>query len=148
MSATHMFDRPLGEYGTALQPEDYAALERSWISRAIADSAKVRRVTSDEGKELVGRRDFENYSGLVFPYLWPGKPGVFAHRIRRDCPPFEIHAGQRRERDKYMSAPGYGNGIYFHPLTPSEALADAAMPLVFTEGQKKCLALLDRKSVV
>jgi hypothetical protein len=67
MSATHMFDRPLGEYGTALHPEDYAALERSWISRAIADSAKVRRVTSDEGKELVGRRDFENYSGLDFP---------------------------------------------------------------------------------
>jgi len=141
MSATHQFVRPLGEYGTALRPEDHAALERSWISRAIADSAKVRRVTSEEGKEIVGRRDFEDYSGLVFPYFWPGKPCAFAHRIRRDHPPFEIHAGQRRERDKYMSAPGYGNGIYFHPLTPAEALTDVTTPLVFTEGQKKCLAL-------
>jgi P4 family phage/plasmid primase-like protien len=141
MSATHPFVRPLGEYGTALQPEDYAALERSWISRAIADSARMRRVTSEEGKELVGRRDCEDYSGLVFPYFWPGNPVVFAHRIRRDNPPFEIHAGQRRERDKYMSAPGYGNGIYFHPLTPPEALADVTTPLVLTEGQKKCLAL-------
>ena len=75
MSATHEFVRPLGEYGSALEPEDYAALERSWISPAIADSARVRRVTSDEGKELVGRRDFEDYAGLVFPYFWPGKIG-------------------------------------------------------------------------
>jgi putative DNA primase/helicase len=141
MSASRPFVRPLGEYGNPLLPEDYAALDRSWISPAIADSAKLRRVTTEEGKEIVGRRDFEDYSGLVFPYFWPGRPGVFAHRIRRDCPPFEIHAGQRRERDKYMSAPGYGNGIYFHPLTPACTLTDVTMPLVFTEGQKKCLAL-------
>jgi putative DNA primase/helicase len=141
MSATHEFVRPLGEYGSALEPEDYAALERSWISPAIADSARVRRVTSDEGKELVGRRDFEDYAGLVFPYFWPGSPVVLAHRIRRDHPPFEIHEGKRRERDKYMSAPGYGNGIYFHPLTPAAVLTDVTMPLIFTEGQKKCLAL-------
>src|ERR1039457_442717 len=105
MSATHPFLRALGEYGAALRPEDYAALDRSWISRAIADSARVRRVTSEEGKEIVGRRDFEDYAGLVFPYFWPGNPVVFAHRIRRDNPPFEIHRGKRRERDKYMSAP-------------------------------------------
>jgi putative DNA primase/helicase len=141
MSATHQFVRLLGEYGTALRPEDYAALERSWISRAIVDSAGVRRITSDEGKELVGRRDFEDYAGLVFPYFWPGNPVVFAHRIRRDNPPFEIHNGKRRERDKYMSAPGYGNGIYFHPLTPAAALTDVTMSLILTEGQKKCMAL-------
>lgn len=141
MSAVRQFVRPLGEYGTPLQPEDYAALERSWISRAIADSAMLRRVTSEEGKETVGRRDFEDYAGILFPYLWPGKAGVFAHRIRRDHPPYEIHEGRRRERDKYISAPGYGNGLYFHPLTPAEVLIDVRVLLIFTEGQKKCLAL-------
>jgi hypothetical protein len=40
-----------------------------------------------------------------------------------------------------MSAPGYGNGIYFHPLTPAAALTDVTMPLILTEGQKKCLGL-------
>ena len=43
MSATRLFVRPVGEYGTALQPEDYAALERSWISQPIADPAILRR---------------------------------------------------------------------------------------------------------
>jgi hypothetical protein len=114
MSAPRLLVRPVGEYGTALQPE-YAALEGSWISRAIADSAMLRRVTSEEGKEIVGRRDFEDYSGILFPYVWPGKTGVFAHRIRRDHPPYEIHEGRRRERDKYMSAPATGMESTFIP---------------------------------
>ena len=77
----------------------------------------------------------------MFPYVWPGRPGVVAHRIRRDNPPFEIRAGQQREREKYMSAPGSGSTLYFHPLTPAAALSDVMTPIVFTEGQKKCLAL-------
>jgi putative DNA primase/helicase len=141
MSAVRLLVRPVGEYGSPLEPKDYAALDRSWITPAIADSALIRRVSSEEGKELVGRHDFEDYAGLVFPYLQPGQPGVFAHRIRRDTPPFEIRNGQQRERDKYMSAHGYGNALYFHPLTPAEVLTDVSTPLVLTEGQKKCLAL-------
>lgn len=135
------FVRPLGEYGGPLLHEDYAALERSWISREIANSAQIRRVSNEEGKEILGRRDFEDYSGLMYPYMWPGRPGVTAHRIRRDNPPVEIREGKKQERDKYMSAPGYGKALYFHPLTPAEALSDVTMPMVFTEGQKKCLAL-------
>lgn len=135
------FNQPAEEYGSALLPEDYAALERSWITRPIADSALIRRVTSEEAKGLVGRRDFEDYAGLVFPYFWPGKSGVFAHRVRRDNPPFEIRGGKRKERDKYMSAAGWGNGLYMHLLTPVEALSDVTMPFVISEGQKKCLAL-------
>ena len=130
----------MGEYGSKPSPDDYAALERSWISRQIADSALIRRVNSEEGKEIVGRRDYEDYAGLLFPYYWPGRPGVLAHRIRRDNPPYEIRNGHRKQRDKYMSAPGWGNTLYFHPLTPAKSLSDVAVPLV-TEGQKKCLAL-------
>lgn len=141
MTNSRPFLRPLGEYGGPLGPDDYARLERSWISREIADSALIRRVTNEEGREIVGRRDFADYAGLLFPYLWPGRPGVFAHRIRRDNAPYEIRNGQRKEREKYLSAPGWGNTLYFHPLTPAGSLSDVAVPLVFTEGQKKCLAL-------
>src|SRR5262249_17125584 len=133
---SRLFVPPLGEYGSPLGPDDYGSLERSWISREIAISARIRRVTSEEGKEIVGRCDFQAYAGLLFPYWWPGRPGVFAHRIRRDNPPYEIRNGLRRQRDKYMSAPGWGNALYFHPLTPPAALSDVAIPLVFTEGQK------------
>ena len=129
MSVSRPFVRPVGDYGSPIIQSNYELLERSWISRDIADSAQIRRVNTEEGKEVVGRRDFEDYSGLLFPYVWPGKPGVFTHRLRRDNPPFEVHAGRRRERDKYMSAPGYGNGIYFHPLTPVVILTDVTMPL-------------------
>ena len=41
MSATRLFVRPPGEYGTPLQLDYYIAPERSWISRAIADSAML-----------------------------------------------------------------------------------------------------------
>ena len=128
MSATRLFVPPVGEYGSKPSPDDYAALERSWISRQIADSALIRRVNSEEGKEIVGRRDYEDYAGLLFPYYWPGRPGVLAHRIRRDNPPYEIRNGHRKQRDKYMSAPGWGNTLYFHPLTPAASLSDVAVP--------------------
>jgi hypothetical protein len=60
------------QYGSALLPEDYLQLERSYITPALADSAGLRRLTSEEGKEILGRRDHEDYSGILFPFVWPG----------------------------------------------------------------------------
>lgn len=128
-------------YGLPLSQSDYDALERCYITREVADSALLRRVTSEEGKQAAGRRDHEDYAGVLYSYVWPGEASVRAHRLRRDNPPFEIRGGQRREKEKYLSAPGYGNALYFHPDTPPESLTDARYPLVFVEGQKKCLAV-------
>ena len=114
--------------------------ERSWITRQIADTAGLRRVTSEQGKEVVGRRDREDYAGILFPYVWPGTTLACAHRIRRDNPPYTIRAGSRVEDGKYLSAPGYGNKLYFHPLTPAASLLNPTIPIVLFEGEKKTLA--------
>ena len=129
------------EYGSPLDEADFAALEKSYISAQVAASALLRRVTSEEGKAIVGRRDFEDYAGIVFPYHFPGQPGARAHRIRRDNPPITIKRGVQKQDTKYVSAPGWGNPLYFHPDTLAAALADTTVDLYITEGQKKCLAL-------
>jgi putative DNA primase/helicase len=129
-------------YGSPLSASDYACLERSYITREVADSALLRRLTSEEGKQIVGRRDREDYAGILFPFIWPGEQRASNHRIRRDSPPFQITRGQRKERDKYLSPPGYGNSLYFHPCTPAGVLSDPTTAFVFTEGEKRALALL------
>lgn len=128
------------EFGQ-LTDADYAKFEAAYVTREVLDSAGVFPVTSEQGKQLVGRHDSEDYSGLCFPYYWPGIQGVRAHRVRRNNPPIEHKRGIAKERDKYLSAPGWGNPIYFHPDTQANALSDVSVDLYITEGQKKCLAL-------
>ena len=72
----------------------------------------------------------------MFPYVWPGQPGIFARGIKRDNPPKRNRARQRRERYKSMRAPGDGNAPYLHPLTPAEESSDVRVPTIFTEHQK------------
>jgi hypothetical protein len=91
---------------------------------------------------MFGRHDYEDYAGLIFPYIFPGEFGVRSHRLRRDNPPMTWEQGHRRLRDKYISAPGYANVLYFHPSTSPAVLRDCRLPLVFLEGQKKALAVL------
>jgi putative DNA primase/helicase len=134
-------DDKISQFGSPLTPADYQNLERSFISREIADSAFLRRVTSEEGKQVVGRRNHEDYSGIIFPNILPGQAGCRSHRLRRDNPPVEIKNGLRKERDKYLSPPGYGNMLYFHPLTDPRTLVDPRTPIVILEGEKKTLAM-------
>ena len=129
-------------YGSNLLPSDYENLQQSYITREIADSALLRRLTNEEGKEIVGRRDHEDYAGILVPFLWPGQQHASNHRIRRDNPPVQNKNGKRKEKDKYLSPPGYGNSLYFHPDTPPAILTDPTATLVLTEGQKKTLALV------
>jgi hypothetical protein len=129
-----------------LTPADYAAFERCGISRKIVDDADVFRVDDHEGAQMVGRshrRDqWHNYSGLVFPIRWPGNDDVREYRLRRDQPDMEMQAdGEEKETAKYLSAPGVKSMLYFAPETDPAWLDDATMPVVFVEGEKKCLAL-------
>src|SRR5262249_10523736 len=112
-----------------------------YITREIADSALLRRVTSEEGKQIVGRQDHEDYAGILFQFVWPGTTDVRGHRLRRDHPPVQFANGRRKELDKYLSPPGYCNMLYLHPSTSAAVVANSALPVVITEGQKKTLAL-------
>ena len=55
--------------GTPLTESDFEMLNRSWIDRAHAEKAMLRRVTSVEGAELVGQTDGHDYAGIAFPYV-------------------------------------------------------------------------------
>jgi hypothetical protein len=97
----------VGCFGSPLSAIELADIERKhWITPDIILSAGIFRVTNEQGKLIVGRNGSEDYAGIVFPHLIPGVPGACAHRLRRDNPPYEIHAGVRRLKEKYLSAAG------------------------------------------
>jgi P4 family phage/plasmid primase-like protien len=125
--------------GEPLSALDLERLHReSWIDRATAEAAGLRRVDSALGAEIVGRRNREDYAGIVFPYCLPGCTDIREYRLRRDCPPLDEH---RREQGKYLSPPGRGNMVYFPPGCDPAWLDDPSIPIVITEGEKKLLAL-------
>ncbi len=123
--------------GGLLTGADYAMFARSGITKDTADRALVRRVDNFTGAEIVGRNGSGDYSGLSFPYIWPGEDWIRQYRLRRDHP--EIEDG--KPKNKYVSAPGSANMLYFTPETEPDWLRDAKLPIVLTEGEKKCLAL-------
>lgn len=134
------------EYSTPgnLTETDFIKLESSFIPRDLAIRAGLRRVDAVEGADIVGRpaRNGADYAGLIFPYLWPGDNRPRAYRLRRDRPDLEAKPdGSTREKNKYLSAPGEGNKLYFPPETPAEYLSDPTIEAHITEGEKKTLAL-------
>jgi putative DNA primase/helicase len=128
--------------GTSLSKADYKKLEASFITKELAEQAMLMRVTSQQGKELVGRRDNGNYAGIVFPYIWPGDTAPREYRLRRDKPEMELQPdGSYKEKAKYLSPPGRGSMFYFTPGTPNTWLHDVQLPIAITEGEKKTTAL-------
>lgn len=59
--------------GALLTTDDLARLAKCGITREVAEQALLRRVESPEGAVLVGRNGSGDYSGIVFPYVWPGE---------------------------------------------------------------------------
>ena len=121
-----------------LTSEDYAALERCWITPQIADRAGVFRVANIDGQQLIGRRAGADLSGIVFPYYRPGDRAVVLHRLRVDRAPIDSATGKAQYR--YLTPLGSRNRLYL-PACDPELLRDASVPIVFSEGEKKCLAL-------
>ena len=97
---------------------------------------------SHTGKEITGHTSSGDYSGLVFPYFYPGAETPHEYRLRRDSPDLEHRSdGTTKERKKYLSPPGRVNLLYFVPGTPEESLSDVNIAIALTEGEKKVLAL-------
>src|SRR5215467_5887767 len=74
--------------GCSLTESDFRSLEKSWITRELAEQAMLRRVGSVEGSQIVGRSDRGNYSGIVIPYVMPGRDAVRECVLRRDHPDY------------------------------------------------------------
>jgi len=129
-------------FGSELTKQDLQKLDECYITQDLAERAGIRRVTSAEGSEIVGRNGKPGYEGLIFPYFLPGKSEPREYRLLRDNPEFERNAdGTTKCKNKYMSPPGRGNLIYFPPDTPPDLLEDTEVRVVITEGEKKTLAL-------
>lgn len=125
-----------------LSEQDLSALAGSFITPDLIEQAEIFRVNSADGATLVGRTGHSDYAGIVFPYYWPGETGPREYRLRRDRPKIEQkHDGTLKEKNKYLSPLGRGNMFYIPPGTPPEYLSDPNITIVFTEGEKKALAL-------
>lgn len=128
--------------GSPLGQADFRSLERSFISRELAEMANLRRVTDPEARQLLGidgRRG--NFAGVLLPYFNVATGQISGYRLRRDDPDLEDHGGRPVEKNKYMTRRGEGNHLYFAPWTPASWLADTTIPVVVVEGEKKVLAL-------
>jgi Virulence-associated protein E/Domain of unknown function (DUF3854) len=127
------------EFG--LTEADYNALEGRWIDRRLAEQARLRRVDSLTGGEVIGRKS-GNYAGILIPYFHPASDHVREYRLRRDQPDLEYDsAGTLKERHRYLSAPGRPNMLYLLLGVGQSFLRDPALTVVITEGEFKTLAL-------
>jgi hypothetical protein len=129
-------------FGGMLTEKDRAMLERCGIPLELAEEA-ARRVDSVTGAAMFGRRsDLADYAGIVFLDRLPGESEIREYTLRRDHPDLEDAGnGKVKEKNKYVSPPGRSNLLYFAPRTAPEWLEDTTLPVIVTEGPKKCLAL-------
>jgi hypothetical protein len=135
-------DRIPPTWGGPLNGADYALLNGSWITRALADQAMLRRVDSQEGREVIGHKGKRDCAGILIPYYWPGEAAPVNYRVRRDRPELvQDKSGALKPDGRYLGAPGGGNHLYIPPGTTPEQLADVKIPIVVVEGEKKALAL-------
>ena len=130
------------DWGVPLVAHDYEVLANSWITKEGADAAMLRRVTSEQGQQVVGQKGKCNCAGLLFPYYLPGETHPHSYRIRRDEPDHTADkTGKIRQHRKYLGAPGCANRLYFPPDITTAQLEDPSIPIVITEGEKKALAI-------
>jgi len=130
------------QWGGLLSDQDYSALAKSWITPELATAARLRRVESLEGRDLVGQKGSGDFGGIVIPYYWPDEPCHFAYRLRRDHPDLVVDKdGTPKPHRKYLAPPNSANRIYVPPGISSAQLGDPAIPLLIVEGEKKALAL-------
>jgi uncharacterized protein (DUF927 family) len=128
--------------GTDLTQHDINKLETSYITPDLAQQALLRRVDSAEGGMLMGRNGKGNYSGIIFPYLWPGNPAVREYRLRRDHPDLVLQQdGNHKEENKYLSPPQRSPMLYLVPGTQPAWLTDVTLPVTIPEGEKKTISL-------
>ena len=129
-------------WGSDLTERDYTELAKSWITPELANVAMLRRVTSEEGRQVVGQGGSRDCAGILIPYYWPGDESPFNYRLRRDNPEWSAgRDGQLKADRKYLGAPGGANRLYVPRGVTLEQLNDGMIPLVVAEGEKKCLAL-------
>lgn len=131
----------ISQFGEALTAADYASLQARWIDVNLANEAGLRRVSSEQGRIMFGRKH-GNCAGVLIPNVLPGTTYAREYRVRLDEPELEYRSdGTVRENTKYLHPPGRPNIAYFPPMIPASCLADPSLPIIIVEGEFKALAL-------
>jgi hypothetical protein len=130
-----------------LTQADLASLQKCGITLEVVDAARIFRVDSLHGADIVGRafKAGIDYAGIVFPYFLPNGDADNQHireyRLRRDHPDHEYRPdGTIKEKGKYLGPPGRSNLLYFPSGTTSLMLRDTKLNVLVVEGEKKTLA--------
>jgi putative DNA primase/helicase len=121
---------------SGLRPADLAMFERFGIPLDLLDAAKVRRITTEQARELLSSRHPGNLAGLLFSYHDPESGHPVGSRVRRDH--HEIENG--KARDKYLSAYGDIRHLFFSPGA-GPLLGDVSATVVLVEAEKSALTL-------
>ncbi len=123
-----------------LTPDDLENLAASFITPELAHKARLFRVSDGEGRALVGN-NFLDCSGVAYPFCAPNGNGnghAVAYAVRRDNPETDEDGKPKR---KYLYEKAFRNHLYYATNVTDNDLQNGEMPLVFSEGAKKCLAL-------
>jgi len=81
-------------------------------------------------------------SGLVIPFFTPGATEPYGYRCRPTYPRVEVKRNGKKREVKYEQPPGSDILVYYPPRSrESGAYGDITIPVVWTEGEKKSLAL-------
>jgi hypothetical protein len=125
--------------------QDLENFASSFISIEIAEKAGIYRIDSHAAAEILGRTDTakRDRNGLMIPYFIPSD---YQHprdyNLRLDNPEMEQKSdGTTKPKRKYERPYGSKNKFYFPPEVTPEMLNDTSLPVVITEGEKKCLCL-------
>lgn len=131
----------LPERRTLVDPHR-AELRASGLTDETIELAEVyTEVKSKAIAELLRRRSFPRHQGsaLVFPLFTPGASEPYGYR----CKPASPRKNRQGKVIKYEQPEGEGLVlVYFPPRARcSDKYRDVSAPLVWTEGEKKSLAL-------
>ncbi len=119
-----------------LTERDFEWLASSYITPELAAEHGLYRVDTLTGAQETGQKPTatRNFAGIIFPYHHP-LTGYERERVLRRDEQDEDGKG------KYLGPPGRTNIFYVPVGVKREWLTNKAIPVVFVEGEKKCLAL-------
>ncbi len=120
-----------------LTAADLAMFAKIRVPPELLEQAKIRRVTDNEARELLGLNGARgDMAGVFFPYLHVETGHRVTARIRRDNP--EVEDG--KPKNKYMAP--WGDRRFLYVVPGSESLcSDRNVPIVLVEAEKSALAI-------
>lgn len=126
-----------------IAPHHLEQLQASGLSEETAALAELYSEVNPRALALILERSYPRGCGsaLVFPFYLPGAAEPHAYRIKPTNPRSEKRRGKVRQI-KYDQSQRAGSLVYFAPRARvAGSYADAAQLCIWTEGEKKALAL-------